>query len=125
MVEDGVAEALDGLEAGVVLQLATGEEGRGGVDRLRGAAPSREVLGRGGDVQRNGSPGEGREEQGPAAGRQATPIRGAPRTAARDGQDQQRQPARNRAASGGSRGTILLQTPNHNQPVVIAKLNSA
>ena len=39
--EDGVAEVLDGLEAGAVLQLAPGEEGRGGVERLQGAAPSR------------------------------------------------------------------------------------
>jgi hypothetical protein len=51
----------------------------------------------------------GREEEGPAAGRQATGIRGAPQTAARAGQDQQRQPARNRVASRSSRGTILLQ----------------
>jgi hypothetical protein len=59
LVGAGVAEVLDGLEAGEVLRLAPGEEGLGGVDRLRGAAPSREVLGRGGGVQRNGSPGEG------------------------------------------------------------------
>jgi hypothetical protein len=52
---------------------------------------------------------EGRQEKGPAAGRQATSVRGAPQTAARAGQDQQRQPAMNRAASGSSRGTILLQ----------------
>jgi hypothetical protein len=41
LVGDGVAAVLDGLEAGEVLRLAPGEEGRGGVDRLRGAGPSR------------------------------------------------------------------------------------
>jgi hypothetical protein len=59
LVGDGVAEVLDGLEAGAVLRLAPGEVGRGGVERLQGAAPSRQVLGRGGGVQRDGSPGEG------------------------------------------------------------------
>jgi hypothetical protein len=46
---------------------------------------------------------------GPASSRRATRIRGGPLTAARDGQDQQRQPARNRDASGGNRGMILVQ----------------
>jgi hypothetical protein len=41
LVGDGVEEVLDGLEAVEVLQLAPGEEGRGGVDRLQSAAPSR------------------------------------------------------------------------------------
>jgi hypothetical protein len=47
VVAAGGAEALeellvgDGLEAGEVLQPASGEEGLGGVDRLQGAAPSR------------------------------------------------------------------------------------
>jgi hypothetical protein len=41
VVGDGVAEVLDGLEAGEVLQPAPGEEGRGGVDRLQVAGPSR------------------------------------------------------------------------------------
>jgi hypothetical protein len=37
----GVVEVLDGLEAVEVLRLAPGEAGRGGVDRLQGAGPSR------------------------------------------------------------------------------------
>jgi hypothetical protein len=41
VVGDGVAEVLDGLEAGAVLRPAPGEEGRGGVERWQGAAPSR------------------------------------------------------------------------------------
>jgi hypothetical protein len=59
LVVDGGAEVLDGLEAGEVLRLAPGKEGRGGVERLQGAGPSRQVLGRGGGVRRSGSPGEG------------------------------------------------------------------
>jgi hypothetical protein len=41
LVGDGVAEVLDGLEAGEVLQAAPGEDGLGGVGRLQGAGPSR------------------------------------------------------------------------------------
>jgi hypothetical protein len=41
LVGDGVAEVLDGLEVGEVLRLAPGEEGRGGVERLRDTGPSR------------------------------------------------------------------------------------
>jgi hypothetical protein len=41
LVGDGVAEVLDGLEAGEVLQPAPGEAGRGGVERLQAAGPSR------------------------------------------------------------------------------------
>jgi hypothetical protein len=40
LVGDGVAEVLDGLEAGEVLRLAPGEEGFGGVDWFQGAGPS-------------------------------------------------------------------------------------
>jgi hypothetical protein len=41
LVGDGVAAVLDGPEAGEVLRLAPGDEGRGGVDRLQAAGPSR------------------------------------------------------------------------------------
>ena len=41
LVGDGVAEVLDGLEAGEVLQPAPGEEGLAAVERLQGAGPSR------------------------------------------------------------------------------------